>query len=393
MSLYSAHTIVKLYRAQLRTALFYDKNPLLKSLLTIPNVTYISSSAAGDAIEKLRRAVFSDFGYQPGTQLSKFVKEKYRESIVLRKDEREEEVTRELFDVAFNAQRVLVFIADAAVKLLQVKEHLIELPESMKYLNLVEASALSPGVLAAEHPSIIGPGRGLYFVYDISQNISDLHGNENWMVRTYCINRPFPKCVEDVTKITNLGAFGKLPLFYGGQNDSDKLSVIHKHKFIEGAAPVDDGDSGLFVGGSVEHINKLLDDGVVQSGDFKVILGNSQWELEKQDDGGLYLPSSNNYLLLSGDSIKDCVLQVPLLEKLDEVKNNEVKGYNYNKFWHQNLTWKAVIEAFMKSIKDSSGNENEISQMAELHVAIPHYIASGLPLTYKAHDALVETDQ
>ena len=399
----AAATAARLYRAQLRTARYFDHNPALKTLLSMPGVPLIAGST-GPA--RAVAALVSEFigrpgVYLPGRSLYAFVREKYNEPMVLGEGDDEAERLRERLDTAFNAQRALVFIADAASRLSAAAEH-TGLPDAAVRpgATLLEAPALSPGCLLVEHPSLLRPGRGIIFVYDISQNIVEVHGDEQWVVRGYVVNRPFPRSVSTMTRLEGLGRFGDLTVFHGGAGD-DRLSVIHAVKGIEGASPVDEEET-MFVGGSVAVINARLSAGTASPHDFKAILGSVTLPLIRDPEtGGLELADADRYAFVTGSAARDIVLHPPLFDTTGKHRDgaglgadDAVNGYNYARFWHQNALWRSAVRLLADGMDPTRTDPKwaEVRSFSELHTATCHYIAGALPLRYRFMESLVEVD-
>ena len=401
---------LSLARVQLRTARYYDRNPHLKALLSRPLVA--PETIAGADVAALQRKFLGRGGvYLPVRSLYDFVREEFAAPLVLSEHETEETVTERKLDAAFNAQRALVLLADVAVTLSNAAEHTlpdVPLPPSAEN-SLKEAEALSPGCLLIEHPSGILPGRALIYVYDISQNIVDVHGNDEWAVRGYVVNRPFPATVANVTRVPaeQLGKFGQLTLFHGGGSDAAStsgLAVMHVHGDIEGAVAVnEEAPDGLFVGGSIAAINARLEAGTAAPADFKPLLGGVELRLKRDTDGSLELEDADRFAFATGPGVRWLAMQPAMFDTHGQFRDGRglgvgdvVKGYNYARFWHQNAAWRAAVHQLARSMASTHapGVASEVEAMAELHPAVVHYAAAALPLQYHRFDApIITSDQ
>jgi len=249
---------------------------------------------------------------------------------------------------------------------------------------VTEAAALAPGVLLAQHPSAApaDPNAGhcaLVFVFDISRNLRELHGDEAWTVRGYVVNRPFPRPVGEMLRPQSpdaLGAFGRLPLFHGGMDaaSAGRVSILHRFADLEGAAPVnEDAGCPLFVGGSVAAINARLDSGAAAPGDFKVVLGAWSSRLDETGTGagagagasagpeGAAEPSLSwpeEALWLQGDgagAAELAMLPAQILRDAEgRARDGGVEGYNFARFWHQNAAWAHFMRAAGRSIREAA---------------------------------------
>jgi hypothetical protein len=273
-------------------------------------------------------------------------------------------------DAAYNAAHMLANIAQA-LKIAPASG--MSLPTSVRALS--KSEALQPGQLLVEHPAVVAPGRCVALVYDISKNVMEIHKNEDWMVRCYVINRPIPGTVSSVLKLENLGHFGQLPIFHGGQ-DSSSLAVIHSHGDIEGAAAVDESDKPLYVGGSVDSINKSLQAGRSKPSDFKVVFGSLDIRLSGPEEN-LELPDDDRYYILQGEGVTDLTLLPPL--PVDATPPSRPEEYNAALFHHQNATWRAALESM--AIADTAGSG--VAACASVQPASLHNLALSLPMTLK----------
>lgn len=398
--------IPALYRVQLRTARYFDRNPALKTLLTLHSTPLIASSAGAaseassvpSAIEScVQEFTAPSTVYAPPHSLYEFVRRKYNQPLVISEDGEEAAIASQL-DVGFNAQRALVYIADLAAQLAPAEEHsAIPTVPGLDGLELRDAEALSPGCMLIEHPSATKPGRSLIYVYDISQNVQDIHGNEDWMVRGYVVNRPFPNTVEAVTGMKGLGPFGGFTMFHGG-GDDERLAVIHAHGDVEGAAAVDESDGSLFVGGSIEAMNAKIGAGAAKAADFKALVGCVQLPLVKDEEGGLALKDADKYAFVSGSAVRALALAPAMFDTEGKFRDghglgmhDSVKGYNYARFWHQNAAWAAAVRMLAGGM-DPEGSDpswSEVRSWAGMHAGVTHIVQAALPLPYRPYDAAV----
>ncbi len=284
--------------------------------------------------------------------------------------------------------------------------------------EVLEAPTLSPGVLLAEHPAVSGPGRALVLVYDISKNLREVHGDEDWVVRGYVVNRPFPRTVEEVTagaggKGAIPGPFGKLALFHGGMAGDGRLSVLHRHAGIEGAAPInEDAGCPLYVGGRADAIADAIANGRAQPSDFKVITG--AWESRLavggttknpqtgQEEPDLDWPEGPLWLMATGEGAWQLAMLPPLFDRQGKFADGKglgvddnVEGYNFARFWHQNAAWShavrgigrsAAAEAEAAGDPDAARKAREVESWADLHAATVAYaraLAPQSPASYQ----------
>lgn len=285
------------------------------------------------------------------------------------------------------------------------------LPESVtrRLRQLRAGHAVRPHCLMLEHPSVL-PGRRALLVYDISRNLPEVHGNEAWTVRTYCVNQPFPQTVAGLTGMGSLGRFGALPLFYGGP-DHDNLSVIHRIKDVPGSAAIDpeaaedDPESALYIGGDAAGINALLEAGKAAPEDFKVVMGSTSFTLAPAPAGGasaeagsaagadapaggaaassagapkggagapsppaeeetLALPDDDAWWVATGSGVADFSLVPAQFDTAGLFRDghglgaeDRVAGYNHARFWHQNALWAAAVRAVAATLKDTVAAE------------------------------------
>ncbi len=88
------------------------------------------------------------------------------------------------------------------------------------------------------------------------------------------LNKPAPIRISDVVEEAGEEA-GRLPVWHGGPVDFNRLFVIHSRRAI-----VPDTHligSGLYVGGNLEEIDRLLGSGLADESDFRCFLGYSGW--------------------------------------------------------------------------------------------------------------------
>lgn len=397
--------VAAIYRQLLRTCSLYDANPLMRCALSMPlsgptmqpAIPLFEPTAAGtvehDIAQLVTGAVHMQMNpaggdateptvlYRPDKyeydSFKKFAMQVFRNAVV------EEAVGA---DAALNAIRVLKHIAqtfaDEAAKPDNVMPALHSSYGSGRGVGAInEASALSPGCLLVEHASVLSPGRTVALVYDISKNVADIHGNEKWMVRSFVVNRPFPASVATMLKRKDLGEFGSLTLFHGGSSNQN-LAIIHCHKYIEGAAAVDESDT-LFVGGNIASINAALAAGTASPTDFKVVLGAQELGLAGADDA-LALPEDDRYWTCGGPGCKDIALLPPQFDTVGRFRDGiglgleeRVEGYNHGRYWHQNLAWAASV-AGMAATRQPPVPQSK--DMSTLHPAVLLAVARALPV-------------
>lgn len=273
--------------------------------------------------------------------------------------------------------------------------------------RLAEAAGISPGCLLLEHPGATRPGRTVILVYDISQNVQEVHGNEAWMLRGLVVNRPYPQTVAKVTgaseeQVAAMGPLGQLTLFHGG-SDTAGLFVVHAlgEEAVPGAVAVDPvgegagAGSGLFLGGDASAINAFLSSGKASAGEIKVCQGSIEIPLEGDPGsaGGLSLPDPGRWLIASGPGVRDVALCAPLFDTQGPWRDGkglgigeQVEGYNYGRFWHQNGVWRHAWRAVGLSMAQEGGpGEREeqgraVAAMADVHTSIGHYLHALGPL-------------
>ena len=411
-----ASPIARLYRVQLRTARHYDAQPALKTLLALPGTPLIAPAAGARAVPDAVAACVREFTapsevYLPPRSLYDFVRRQWGAPLVV-SDAGEAAARDARVDVAFNAQRALVYLADLAAALAAAEEH-ADVPRvpGLEGLALEQADALAPGCLLLEHPSVTRPGRSLIYVYDISQNVAAVHGDEEWAVRGYVVNRPFPTSVQGLLQPpgadgaggggggAQLGAFGQLTAFHGGGHD-ERLAVLHAHGDVEGAAPVDpDAPDTLYVGGSVEAINAKLASGAAGARDFKALVGCVALRLERGADGALALADADRFAFACGPAVRALALAPPMFDTTGRFRDGHglgagdvVAGYNYARFWHQNAAWAAAVRLLADGMDPARGDRawREVRAWAGLHAGVTHVAQAALPLPCRRHTDAVE---
>ena len=277
-------------------------------------------------------------------------------------------------DVAYNAVKLLQHVAAGVATPLPPSATVATVPPAA-VAGLSDAAALSPGCLMVEHPSVLAPGRAVAYVYDVSRNLAELHGNEAWMLRAYVVNRPFRATVADVLRRTDLGPFGGLQLFHGGMDAKD-LAVIHRVASIEGAAPVDE-EGSAFIGGSMAAINAALAEGRASPADFKVVLGAMAIPLDG-GEGSLALREDERWWILSGGGARDIALLQPLPQSPPSAPVPE-GSYNFDHFAHQDAVWAAAVARLAASTTEPSLAAT-YADWAALHPATLAALAASLPL-------------
>jgi predicted pyridoxine 5'-phosphate oxidase superfamily flavin-nucleotide-binding protein len=271
------------------------------------------------------------------------------------------------------------------------------------------APYLSPGVVLAESPAVLGPGRALVLVWDISQNLMDIHGNEDWKARGFVVNRPFPHTVAEVTRRTDLGRLGGVTLFHGGsvgsgskQGEAPSLFVLHRQADIEGAAPVmiDENGAGvpggLYIGGSLAEINARLESEVNQPADFKVILGSHELALAKSGESGdlgfVDPNDDSNWVMVHGPGSDDAAMLPPQFDTTGLFRDGKglgpedvVEGYNHARFWHQNLAWSQLMRALSRDA-EAAARYQDLAAVSDLHPAAAVVVAGSFPLSLRVVD-------
>lgn len=429
-----------LYRVQLATARLFDREPGLKSLLSLLLRGSAADAAQEPALALARRyqaaflrglpadaaalgaaaaapaadATATPPLYTPAKSLADFVRAAYRAP----------GEGGQRLSAATLCQAELVRAADLSQVFASTPDgqagdtpSLRDEVEGLCEGQLAEADAIRPGTLLLEHPAALTPGRGCLLVYDIAQNVAGVHGDEDWVLRAYALNRPFPASVADVTRMGGLGQLGQLTLFHGGADGNDALSVVHRFADLPGAVPVDgppeeegaggsggsDGDdlpssrSGLFVGGNVDAINEALASGRAAAHDFRVAMGHVEIRLRKAADGGLELPDAERWLVAAGPGVSSIALCPPLFDTQGLYRDGRglalgsqgqaqgqgppVVGYNFARFWHQNAVWAGALRklaAWVEMADAARGRELAGFAAVTSHAAVAHYVAAGL---------------
>ena len=259
---------------------------------------------------------------------------------------------------------------------------------SVTISKITEANALSPGIVLMDHPAIGNPGRSLILVYDVSQNIKDIHNNEDWMIRGYIINRPFPHKVQDMIKLSSsnntnkesdidssIHLFGELPIFHGGLEGNNQLSILHSIPDLENSVPINSDNphcSALYIGGRVDNIIQRLKNKSIQPEQIKVLSGI--WESKLVVTGTqinpttgmnepiLAWPEADLYLQVEGTLASDIALLPPLFHTMTKYIDSKglqenIDGYNYARFWHQNLTYNTLLYTYGQALYEQAKQE------------------------------------
>ena len=246
-------------------------------------------------------------------------------------------------------------------------------PSISRFSKLSATDTLTPGILMATHPSIIAPGHSVAYIYDISKNVQEIHKNEDWMLRTYVINRPLYATVGEMFKRTDLGSFGDLQLFFGGRSSSN-LAVMHRVPGIEGAAAVDESET-LFIGGNIQAINDALDKGTASPDDFKVVLGSHDIKLVGDDDNSLAMSDEDDqYLLVQGEDVPNItLLPVHTPTQTDATSPTSI-------IYHQDEVWRQCLHRYeiggvAKAADASLGGFQALAARLPVSIALPFSLA------------------
>ena len=372
----TASSLRRLFRSQMATAKFFDTHAGLKSLLSLALRKEKVTSPALVMARNVQRDFLGGSRFQPHRSLADFVRTSYRTPLGLRPLSdvlaAAEMLHIEMIRLADLAQ-VFVESADGAVAGsidAQTSAAAEELSESgLLEGQLAEASSIRPGTLLLEHPADVSPGRATVLVYDIAQNVTEIHENQDWVLKGFVLNRPLPGSVASISRLTNLGLLGELECFHGGPSGGSDLSIVHRFKDIEGAVPVDgpppeddasdsplaldtvipipDARCDLFVGGSIEAINALLESGRALPKDLRVFVGHFALVLERDAKGDLSVPDADRWISASGPGIAPIAV-CPSIIGTGPYRDTRglagnVSGYNHARFAHQNLVWSSAV--------------------------------------------------
>ena len=402
----TAPSLRRLFRSQIATARFFDTHAGLKSLLSLA-LSKKELSASSPLVHKAALELQHNFfggssRYHPERSLVDFVRTCYRTPLGLQSISNAlataEFIHLEMIRLADLAQ-VFVESPDGAVAgniIEQTSAASEELVESgLLEGQLAQASNIRPGTLLLEHPAEVSPGRAALLIYDIAQNVTEIHQNEDWIMKGFVVNRPLPGTVASVTRLTGLGLLGELQCFHGGSTGgSSELSIIHRFKEIEGSVPIDgplsdtdenesttstmttaslsDARCGLFVGGSVDAINTMLETQTASSKDFRVFVGHTSFKLEKDSKGDLFVPDAERWIAASGPGIAPIAL-CPSVTGTGPYRETRglletVQGYNHARFAHQNLVWASAMRRVAMWIEIEDGKRGrEIAAFTEPH--------------------------
>lgn len=362
--------------------------------------------------------------YHPVKGLSKFVQQAYREAargIIGQGSTNVDAEVETKLDAAFNLQRELKQAADLLIALDESGDTAVPDLAGLVAGPIHEAPSLSPGCVLVEHPSMGPPGRSLVLVYDISQNLKEQHGNEDWMVRGYVVNRPFPRTCEEISGHKGLGPFGRLTIFHGGMEADGQLSVLHMRSDIEGATPInEDAGCPIYAGGRVDLINEMIVNGKTDPAEFKVVTGLWESKLEVvgtiiAEDGSqhpdLHWPEEPYWLFAAGEGAWNLAMLPPQFDVEGKYRdgrglgvNDHVEGYNYARFWHSNASWAHATKelgASMQQAAQESGDDKaagkgaEIASWSKLHAAVVGYaraLTPQVPISYVQEFSGTESD-
>jgi hypothetical protein len=436
----------------LRVAAHYRRGLLLTAHQS--SESSVGEPSALDEPPALAAGLYSPSPASCGSTLTSYVQRAYREAVAGLSSDIDAD-PRAKIDAGFHLLRELKQAADLDASLRASGDTVVP-PLSDELLGgataaaagaaLVEAPTLAPGVLLVEHPSLTSPGRALILVYDISRTVREGEeggeeggaaggaavdetkeegkaageGEEEWLIRGYVVNRPFPRAAEAVTGIKGLGTFGKLTLFHGGMASDGRLSVLHRFASLEGAVPINEEmGCGLYVGGRVDTINTMIERGEAMPNDFKVITGTWEGKLVVRgrsvnpDTGAvepdLDWPEAPLYLQAQGpraDALALLPAQFDTAGKFRDGKglgvDDKVEGYNFARFWHQNAAWASAVsglgaaaarEGEARGDASAAHRGKEVASWAGLHVAVAAYARAMAPLLPVDYLALVAGEE
>lgn len=392
--------VLALYRKQLVLARRFDASPALVSLCVSPRLEAPAGAPpvakeVVDAAAAVKAAFFAPRGgqwYMPvgregGGGVEAFVRRAYRGEGVAGADGDTPTPSVRL-DAALNIHREMLRLQEVvAQEAGDVRASTVPLAPLLGYeggAGLAEAPGIGPGCLLVEHPAAIRPGRTLLLVYDVSQNVREVHGNEEWVLRALVVNRPLPGSVASMSGAApdSLGLLGDLPLFHGG-TEGGALYVVHRRGDVPGGVAIDPlgegagAGTGLFLGGDAGAINGLLDSGDARGEEFKVLQGGVEMTLAVDESGGLSLPDAGRWLCVSGPCVAALSMLPPLYDEAGPWRGGrglgvgeQVEGYNYGRFWHQNAAW---AHAWAHASPSTGGGD--------VHTSVAHYAEALGPLT------------
>ena len=347
------------YRNLLKIAKVFDQAPLLKGLLR----PLVPHEAPGFKAGQFLLSVFMDRReyYHPERSLEDFVRAAFRhEDLADMYSQEELNAGMQLL------QSYLASIArevDARVKELG-SNAVIPQPAEIPQLGFTLTDEATVGTMLLDHPAVAFPSRGVHLVYDVSQNIKDISGNEDWKIRSFCINRPFPCKVRDAIPeaAEQLQELADCVLFQGGTS-TQQLSLLHPFPDIPGSQQIH--NTAIFAGGQLDEALKLLRSGKAHHDDFKVLLGSTEWDVDEEE---MYMKDTDKVFFLKGDleSTSTVAMLPAIFDRTafgvdvikDDLQNEE--GYDHQRFYHQNMVWAAVARSL----------ESEYAHFAQLHPSI-----------------------
>ena len=405
-----------LYRLQLATARLLDTTPGLKSLLSLALPPAVSPHPlarialnyflTGVSPTAAPSAAAAAAVYTPVRSLSDFVRREWRSG-------------EGSMEVGVSIQQELTRLCDISTvfsngvhgkaSAFDPKGLHSRAGELLGGASLAEADSIRPGVLLLDHPSTLGPGRGVTLVYDIARGVKEVEGHENWVLRGFQLNRPYPHPLSTIAPglSSSLGPLASFPVFHGGGDGDGGLFVLHKFPNIPGAVSIDgppsetervserdslsQAPSGLYLGGELDGILEVVSSGRGSMNDFRFLLGHVEVTLTEDEQGGLSLPSGmseSTFLLAAGPGVAAHALLPPLFDSSGPYAGGvglkgggSVVGYNFGRFWHQNTVWGCAVRelgAWIETENRARGREiSEYSSPAS-HAAVAHYFAAGL---------------